>query len=309
MQVIRHPMHCPERLQQAVVALGSFDGLHTGHQAIIAETVKRAKAANIPAGLLSFEPHPREVLTPDAPPFRLTSLHQKLHLLKDAGLDALYIQRFSRAFAALSPHNFIQQLLVDGIKVKEVLVGKDFIFGHRRQGDVALLAEAGKAHGFTVNVMEDVGTENGHRRISSTAIREHIKAGEMADAAALLGRPYAIMGRVIAGDRKGRELGFPTANLRMNAMLRPRYGVYAALATLPDGTQHKAAVNIGIRPTVSGTRELLEAHLLNYTGDLYGQPITIVLQRFLRPEQKFDSLQSLKAQIAQDVAAVASFIE
>ena len=289
----------PAGLRGGIVALGNFDGFHLGHQAVIGRAIERARAEGRPAIVATFDPHPMRYFRPDTPPFRLTSLDQRQDLFAAAGADAMLVFPFGPDLAAQSPEAFARHLS-DTIGAGGVVTGTDFTFGRGRAGDVTALAELGQAHGFTADTVAPVTL--GGEPVSSSRIRQHLIAGEPEAAARLLTRPFAIRGEVEHGAKLGRQLGYPTANLRLGTYLRPRYGIYAVRGTLPDGTVLDGAANLGIRPTIEGEPvELLEPYFLDFAGDLYGRTIDVALIAFLRPEAKFDGLDALKVQMAKDV--------
>jgi riboflavin kinase/FMN adenylyltransferase len=288
----------------AVVAIGNFDGVHLGHQAVIGAAGTLARSLRAPHAVLTFEPHPRQVFRPQDPPFRLTPFRVKARRIEALGVDLLFTLHFDLAFAARSAEDFIDSVLIQGLGVRHVVVGYDFVFGHQRRGDPALLRERGAALGFGVSVIEPVAASGG-AVYSSTRIREHLVAGRPGEAAALLGRPWEIDGRVERGDQRGRTIGFPTANLMLDDYLRPAAGVYAVRAGIEEGGRtvwHDAVANFGRRPTFGGSDLRLEVHLFDFAGDLYGRHLRVALIEHLRPEQKFPGIDALKAQIAADAA-------
>jgi riboflavin kinase/FMN adenylyltransferase len=288
----------------AVLAIGNFDGVHLGHQTVLAEAHARARAAGTRLAVLTFEPHPRSVFQPGIAPFRLTPFRDKARLLAGLGVDLLIARRFDLAFAAKSAEDFVRELLVEGLGVRHVVVGYDFVFGNKRRGNPGLLRELGAAHGFTVSIVDPVASGSG-AVYRSTLIREHLAAGRPAEAASLLGRAWEIGGRVRLGDRLGRTIGFPTANIALADYLRPAAGVYAVRAGLAEGLRTRwldGAANLGWRPTVGGTDLRIEAHLFDFDGDLYGKRLRVAFIAHLRPEQRFAGLDALKAQIAKDCA-------
>jgi riboflavin kinase / FMN adenylyltransferase len=303
MRVFRHAK-VTGALRGAVLAIGNFDGVHLGHQTVLAEARARARAAGAPFAVLTFEPHPRSVFQPGTAPFRLTPLRDKVRLMRGLGVDFLVTQNFDRAFAEKTAEDFVRELLVDGLGVRQVVVGYDFVFGNRRRGNATLLRELGAHASFTVSVVDPVASASG-ALYRSTLIREHLVAGRPREAAALLGRVWEIGGRVRVGDRLGRTIGFPTANLALGNYLRPAAGVYyvrAASGEAADARWYDGAANLGWRPTVGGRDLRLEAHLFDFDGDLYGKRLRVAFLEHLRPEQRFSGLDELKAQIAQDCA-------
>jgi riboflavin kinase/FMN adenylyltransferase len=292
----------PEALRGASVALGNFDGVHFGHRAILAA----ATAAGGKLGVVTFEPHPRSVLRTPERPFRLTSPASKAAALAEAGVELLVEVPFDEAFASLPPEMFVQKVLADAVGAKHVSVGADFRFGKDRAGTPETLAVLGKVHGFGVTVVEEVHTEDG-TPFSSTAIRTHLREGRPVEAAKMLGHWWEVDGIVTPNRQLGRTIGFPTANLGLGNLLEPMLGVYAVRAGVSrgggegDGLQwYDAVANLGRRPTVGGDALLLETHIFGFEGDLYDKPLRVQLVGFIRPEQKFNGLDELKAQIARD---------
>ncbi|BBK34632.1 FMN adenylyltransferase /riboflavin kinase [Stella humosa] len=308
MRIIRHWDETAARLG-AVLALGNFDGVHRGHRAVIGAARAEARRLGAPAGVLTFEPHPRQLFRPDDPPFRLTPFRLKARLMEEMGLDVLYALPFDRAFSQLTADAFIAEVLVAGFGVRHVVAGQDFVFGHDRGGSMALLAARGAAHGFGVTTADPVVLDGAV--ISSSRIRRLLETGAPAEAARLLGRPWEVEGRVEAGHQRGRTIGFPTANIALGDCLRPAVGVYAIEARLdaPDAPIWKGVANFGRRPTVDGTSLWLEVHLFDYSGDLYGRHLRVALREYLRGERKFDGLAALKAQIADDAAQARALLE
>lgn len=302
MQLFRHTADLPAALRGGAVALGNFDGVHRGHRAVIEQAQAAARALGVPAGVVTFEPHPRSLFRPNDPPFRLTPLRIKARLVEGMGLDFLVALHFDRPFSQLSADTFVRQVLVEGLGVRHVVAGHDFVFGHDRGGDIGFLREAGGWHGFKVTEVHPVTAADG-TIYSSTRVRQHLQAGDVAAAQAILGHPWEIESRVEHGDKRGRTIGFPTANLLLGDTLRARFGVYAVEAGVDQGGStvwHKGVANLGSRPTVNGTDERLEVHLFDFADDLYGKHLRVRLLHFLRGEQKFAGLDALKAQIAQD---------
>ena len=292
----RDPM--PEALRGAVIALGNFDGFHLGHQAVAGEAIKQAKAAGRPAIIATFDPHPVRYFVPDAAPFRLTSLDQRQRLFAAAGADAMLVFDFDAALAGTTAEDFVAKLLVEQLGAAAVVTGEDFTFGKARGGNIGVLREVGAAHGLGCTAMGPVSDEGGV--ISSSRIREALQAGDCAEATRLLTRPFAVQGPVIHGDKNGRLLGFPTANIDMGNYLRPRYGIYAVKGRLPDGRVLDGAANLGIRPSFDPPKELLEPHFFDFAEDLYGQTIEVEFHAFIRGEAKYDGMDALTAQISKD---------
>jgi riboflavin kinase/FMN adenylyltransferase len=304
-RVVRHPGPQSHHPRGAVLTMGNFDGLHRGHALLIGQARDLAQRCGRPTAVLTFEPHPRSVFRPDTEPFRLTPFRVKERELERHGVDLLFVQHFDLGFAAKSAEDFISEIVVGAIGAAHLVVGWDCTFGNRRRGTAELLRESGPAHGFGVTVIEPIRGADA-TIYSSTQIRELLKAGRPREAAALLGRSWEIDGRVQTGDRRGRTIGFPTANLGLGEFLRPAFGVYAARVSGdgPDdplaGRTIDGVANLGLRPTVGGVEPRLEVHLFDIAADLYGRHLRVALVEFIRPERKFAGLDALKAQIAED---------
>ncbi|WP_375393850.1 bifunctional riboflavin kinase/FAD synthetase [uncultured Sphingomonas sp.] len=290
----------PASLRGGTVALGNFDGFHLGHQAVVGRAVGLARAAGCPAIVATFDPHPVRHFRPDAPAFRLTSLDQRERLFAAAGADAMLVFHFDAALAALSAEDFIAERLARNIGARGVVTGEDFTFGHDKRGTTAMLARLGPAHGMTVETVAPVTLDG--EIVSSTHIRTALKAGDPRTAARLMTRPFAMKGLVQHGDKLGRTIGYPTANIDMGKYLRPAYGIYAVTGRLDDGRVLKGAANLGIRPSFDPPKELLEAYFFDFAEDLYGRTVEVALVEFLRPEAKFDDLDALVAQMDADCA-------
>ncbi len=288
----------PDALRGAIAALGNFDGFHLGHQAVAGEAIRQAKERGKPAIIATFDPHPVRHFAPDAPPFRLTSLDQRQRLFEAAGADAMLVFEFDGTLAGTTASDFIEKLLVERLALSGVVTGEDFTFGKARGGNIGLLKDTGAALGLDCTAVGPVSDEDGI--ISSSRIRDALKTGDCAVAAKLLTRPFAVEGIVQHGDKNGRKLGFPTANIEMGSYLRPAYGIYAVTGKLPDGRILDGAANIGVRPQFDPPKELLEPHFFDFDGDLYGQMIEINFHAFLRGEAKFDGLDALIAQMGKD---------
>ncbi|OJU22947.1 MULTISPECIES: bifunctional riboflavin kinase/FAD synthetase [unclassified Sphingomonas] len=288
----------PPHLRGGIVALGNFDGFHLGHQAVVGRAVDQARAEGRPALVATFDPHPVRHFRPDTPPFRLTTLDQRERLFADAGVDGMIVFHFDAALAALEAEEFVRDRLVGLFGVGGVVTGEDFTFGHNKSGDAAAMAALGRRYGFTDATVGEVMLDGAP--VSSSRIRDALRAGNPREAARLLTRPWAIAGRVQHGDKVGREIGFPTANIDMGNYLRPAYGIYAVRGRLPDGRVLDGAANLGIRPSFDPPKELLEPYFFDFSGDLYDQMIEVELIDYLRPEAKFDSLDALIAQMAAD---------
>jgi len=291
----------PEALRGSIVALGNFDGFHLGHQAVVRRAIDRAFHERRPAVVATFDPHPVIFFKPDVPPFRLTTLDQRQALFDHAGADAMLVFEFGAALASMDAEAFVAEVLVGQIGAAGVITGDDFSFGKGRTGDPALLRALGERHGLAAEAVPQVLLDG--QRISSGRIREALVDGDTGTATHMLSRDFAIEGVVQRGDARGRELGFPTANLTLGDYQRPRYGVYAVRVTLDDGTEHPGVANLGVRPTFQPPQELLEAYLFGFDGDLYGRRIEVALHAYIREERKFGDLDGLVAQMREDEAA------
>jgi len=299
MSVLGPSSTVPEDARGASIALGNFDGVHRGHQAVIGAAREAAHDLGTALGVAVFEPHPRRFFQPDAPPFRLQTPGQRTRALAEAGVEEVFEIGFDVSLAQSSDRDFAEKLLRDCIGAAHVAVGADFRFGRGRMGDVESLKRLGAELGFGVTAVAPVG---GAEKISSSRVRAIIAKGDMEAAADLLGRPWAIEGEVRRGFQRGAGLGFPTANIALADYTRPRLGVYAVRVDLGDGVLLPGVANIGVNPTVGALPEpLLETHLLDFSGDLYGQTIEVELIQFLREEAKFETLNALKTQMHQDV--------
>ncbi|MBX6323821.1 MAG: bifunctional riboflavin kinase/FAD synthetase, partial [Rhodospirillaceae bacterium] len=310
MRIIRHHAEVPEVGRGAAVAIGNFDGVHLGHQAVIAQAARIARAQGLPFGVLTFEPHPRAFFQPDLPPFRLTPFRIKARQLEAMGVEHLVVLHFDGTLAAKSAETFVAEVLGEGLAVAHVIVGYDFVFGRGRRGNAALLRELGARHGFATTTVPAAATADGEV-YSSTRIREHLRAGRPQHAARLLGRPWEIEGRVEHGERLGRRLGFPTANLTLGEYLEPARGIYAVKAGIDEGVGTRwrdGVASLGTRPTVGGTQLQLEVHLFDFAGDLYGHHLRVAFIDHLRPEVRFPSLEALAAQIAADAEAARAIL-
>ncbi len=292
----------PDGLRGAAVAIGAFDGVHRGHQAVIAKAGEAAQRLGAPLAVVSFDPHPRRWFQPEAAPFRLMTPGQMARAMDPRGVDALYLLPFDAGMAAMSDEAFAREVLADGLGISHAAVGFDFTYGKGRTGSPESLRRQGEALGFTVSVADRVDDPGG-LKLSSSAVREALHAGDMDRAAAILGRPFAIEGEVVHGDKRGRTIGVPTANIRMGDYMRPAYGIYATRTRLPDGRMIDGVASLGVRPMYELAEPLLEVWLFDFDEDLYGRTIETELIAFLRGEMAFDGLDALKVQIDADAAA------
>jgi riboflavin kinase/FMN adenylyltransferase len=301
-RVIRGWKHLPDHDRGAAVALGSFDGVHKGHQMVIGLAAEAAREQGLPLGVITFDPHPRVYFRPDEPAFRLMKTDQQARALEAMGVDVLYVLPMDAEVAEMSDREFVEQVLVEGLGARHVALGFDNSFGKGRSGNPDSMRRYGQELGFGVSVAEAVGDDDGHK-FSSTAVREALRDGHPEVAAEILGRPFAIEGAVQRGRQLGRKLGFPTANVRLADYVAPKFGVYATRTRLPDGRVLPGVANVGMNPTVEGiVAPLLEVWLFDFDEDLYDKVIETDLIAFLRPEEKFAGLDELTAQVMKDAA-------
>lgn len=304
MQIIRYISDVPAALKGGVVALGNFDGLHRGHQAVIKTAQQIASDKGVASAVMTFEPHPRAFFQPGQAAFRLSPFRIKCRQMRFRGVDFLYVQRFNASFSGQTADEFVEQFLVKGLEVSHVVIGYDYVFGNKRGGNADFLKACGRDAGFDVTAVEEFRLD-AKAQVSSTAIREFLSEGACLEAARLLGRYWEIAGRVEHGDKRGRQLGFPTANVPLGEHHHPREGVYAVRVGVDKGGEtiwHDAVANFGRRPTFNKSDVLLEVHLFDFEGDLYNRNLRVGFVEFIRPEQKFDGLEALKAQLATDCA-------
>lgn len=304
MRLFRTHLGLPVDIRGSAVAVGNFDGVHLGHQAVIGEAGRIAHASAIPWAVLTFEPHPRTVFSPERGPFRLTPFAVKTRLIETLGPEILVVIPFDAAFARMPARVFVEEVLVRSLGARHVICGHDFAFGHGRKGTPELLLWLGDEFDFGFTCVQEVRDSNGEG-YSSTRIRDYLRRGEPTLAARLLGRPFEIEGEVVEGDKRGRSIGFPTANLRLDDYLQPANGVYAVRVGITEHeslTWFDGIANLGLRPTFDGSEVRLETHVFDFAGDLYGRRIRVALTEYIRAEKKFDGIEALKAQIAEDVA-------
>lgn len=297
MQLITTWTDIDPALKGASVAMGNFDGVHRGHQAVI----DAARRSDAPLGVITFEPHPRQVFAPDAPPFRLMNAEARQNRLAKLGVSRLYELPFTRDLAGLTPEDFAREVLVEGLGITHVVVGADFQFGKGRAGTAAVLQDLGRRFGFDVTIQPLVGGEDG--AISSTAIRTALAEGRVQDAADMLGHYHRIDGEVLHGEKRGRALGYPTANMAVEGLHLPRLGVYAVKVEVLGGPHrgfYDGVASLGVRPMFGENKPNFEVHLFDFAGDLYGQHLSVALVEYLRPEAKFDGLQALIDQMDAD---------
>ena len=306
MRLIRGLHNLRDGDRGCVATIGNFDGVHLGHRTVFQKLLLRGRELGLPATVITFEPQPMEYFQPDAAPARLTRLREKLAAIHADGIDRVMLLEFGPRLAAMPADVFIEQLLVQGLGVRYLLVGDDFRFGRNRGGDFALLAAAGQQHGFQVENLHTI--THGEARISSTRVREALDRGDLDQARQLLGRGYAMCGRVTHGDKRGRSIGFPTANINLHRRASPLRGVFAVMVHGLEQEALAGVANIGRRPTVDGAEERLEVHLFDFDGEIYGTHLSVEFRLRLRDEQRFESFGALKAQIARDAAAAREFL-
>ncbi|MEM8632362.1 MAG: bifunctional riboflavin kinase/FAD synthetase [Pseudomonadota bacterium] len=309
MRILRDFRFATPEDRGASAAIGNFDGVHLGHQAVIDVARDGAARLGCPLGVVTFEPHPREFFAPDAPPFRLMRAEARAHRLEKVGVDCLYELSFTTALAGLSAEDFVREVLSDGLGLRHVVVGTDFRFGKGRAGDADTLKALGPSHGFEVTIAELVEGPLGE--VSSSNIRAALGAGRPRDAAAMLGHWHRIEGTVVRGDQRGRELGYPTANMSLSGLHLPRFGVYAVKVDILSGDHrgsYRGAASLGVRPQFGGEVPNLETFIFDFKGDLYGADLSVALVDFLRPEAKFETLEDLIAQMDADCAAARAIL-
>ena len=320
MRIFRHHTDVPDIARGAVVAIGNFDGVHKGHQVVIGTARDLALEMGVPLAVMVFEPHPRQFFAPDAPFFRLSSFRAKVALLAGEGVEIVFALPFDANMAALTAPDFVSEVLLKGLGAVHVVVGYDFCFGKGRAGDITLLRYMGDMEGFGVSVVspqgdkvsDGAGDGEDSEAYSSTRIRDALAEGRVEDAARMLGRPWFIEGRVLDGDKRGRTIGFPTANVALDGVVTPKLGVYAVEIEIEDGDHkgtYKGVANLGKRPTFNKKDVLLEVNLFDFEGDIYGAHLRVSLVGFIRPEQKFDGLDALKAQIAADAGSARQILK
>lgn len=304
MHIFRHTENLPDEARGSAVAIGNFDGVHLGHLGVIGEAGRIARDHGVPWSVLTFEPHPRSLFQPTDEPFRLTPFRTKARHIEELGVDNLFVLHFDKDFAAQSAEDFISKVLVGNLGARHVVSGYDFVFGNKRVGNCDLLLHRGKQEGFDFSCVAAI--DDGDKIYSSTRVRKCLRKGDARGAASVLGRPFEIEGRVEHGDARGRAIGTPTANVHLEEYIWPALGVYAIRAGLDedDGPRwYDGVANLGLRPTFNGEGVVLEAHLFDFDGDLYGRHLRVAFIEQLRDEQKFDGIDALKAQISDDCDA------
>lgn len=298
MELVRGLHNLRPEHRGCAATIGSFDGVHLGHQAVLGQLAERGGELHLPVTLITFEPQPREYFMPDAAPPRLTRFREKLEVLRRCGVERVLCLRFNDYLANLSASDFIRIILLEGLDVRYLVIGDDFRFGKGRTGDFALLEQTGRMHGFPVVNMHSFNI--GNVRVSSTRVRDALRTGDLATAESLLGRSYRMSGRVAHGDKRGRTIGFPTANIYLHRTASPVDGVFAVEMFGIEGEPVPGVANVGTRPTVGGTRTLLEVHLFDFDRDIYGRHVQVSFLKKLREERRYDSFEALKQQILVD---------
>ncbi|MCK4951225.1 MAG: bifunctional riboflavin kinase/FAD synthetase [Gammaproteobacteria bacterium] len=307
MELIRGLHNLRPRHHGCVATIGNFDGVHLGHQAVLGQLAEKADELSLPSLVITFEPQPQEYFAPEQAKPRLTRLREKLKALPRYGVDRVLCLQFNQALASLPADEFIKQILVDGLGVRYLVVGDDFRFGNHRAGDFSMLQKAGEQYGFPVVNMHTFNIDG--ERVSSTRVREALAKGDLDTAEKLIGRPYRMCGRVAHGDKRGRTIGFPTANIHLHRKATPVEGVFAVEMFGIEGEPVAGVANVGTRPTVDGTRSLLEVHLFDFDKDIYGQYIHVNFVHKLRDEERFDSFEELKKQILKDADDARAFFK
>jgi len=309
MRIIRDYTYVEQADRGASAAIGNFDGVHLGHRSVIDMARTAGDTISAPLGVMTFEPHPRQYFAPDAPPFRLMSREAREHRLEKLGVEKLYELNFNASMSSLTPRDFAQRVIADGLGLKHIVIGADFCFGKGRAGTAQHLVDFGAEMGFGVTIARLLEGDSG--AVSSTAIRNALSEGKPRDAASMLGHWHRIEGRVITGDQRGRELGYPTANMSIDGLHPPKFGVYAVLVDVLEGPHkgsYTGAASMGVRPMFGVNTPNLETFLFDFKGDLYGVPLSVGLVEFLRPEEKFDSLEGLIVQMDADCARARSIL-
>lgn len=307
MELIRGVHNLRPRHRGCIATIGNFDGVHLGHQAVLGQLAQKSGALELPTTVVTFEPQPQEFFSPQRAPARLTRFREKLQALRRYSVDRVLCVRFDAVLAALAPEDFIQRILIQGLDVRYLVVGDDFRFGARRAGDFAMLQEAGERHGFQVVNMHAFVIDGA--RVSSTRVRDALASGDLNEAEKLLGRPYRMCGRVAHGDKRGRDLGFPTANIYLHRKKTPVQGVFAVETFGLDREPVAGVANVGTRPTVGGTRTLLEVHLFDFNEDIYGCHVNVDFLHKIRDERRFESFDDLREQIHRDMQQAQAYFE
>jgi len=307
MRIIRDYKNIPNEAKSSVVAIGNFDGVHKGHVAVIKKAQDIAASKGVKSAVLTFEPHPLTVLRSEIKPFRLTTDSQKAVFIEELGVDFLFSIKFDKEFSKITANQFIRKILVDELAAKHIVTGEDFIFGHNREGSIDLLSKEALRYNFGYTKLLHLGSTVGV--FSSSAIRKNLSHGRLEEVRLMLGRNFIISGIVSEGNKQGRTIGFPTINLDLGGYMHPAFGVYAAKIYIEGRDKVLfGAANIGIRPTINGTKELLEVHIFDFSENIYGQSVSVELIEYIRPEHKFSGMDALKSQIAEDCIKIRKVI-
>ncbi len=306
-KIIRGFYNLPKSPSGCVATIGNFDGVHLGHQAVLSQLAMKGDMLGLPAVAITFEPQPNEYFSPDKAPARLSRFREKVEILRSYSIQQLCVLRFNQKLAQMTADDFIQKLIVDGLNIKYLVVGDDFKFGKDRQGNFALLQQAGEKYGFQVVNMHTFSIDN--MRVSSTRVRKALNSGDLMLAEKLLGRPYRMSGRVAHGDKRGRTMGFPTANIHLHRCKVPLNGVYAVQLFGVDGEPIQGVANVGVRPTVGADKALLEVHLFDFNREIYGEHVQVYFLKKIRDEQRFSNLDALIAQIQKDCQQARLYFE
>ncbi len=307
MELIRHLHNIKPRHRGCVVTIGNFDGVHLGHQRIITQLLKVATETGLPAVVVTFEPHPQEFFLPEDAPARLMRLREKTEYMDKLGVDRILCLYFDQRLASLSAKDFVEEILIEKLDVRHLIIGEDFRFGRDRRGDVAMLKEYGRKHLFEIEIAATC--EHGQRRISSSWVREVLAAGDMETASELLGRPYSMSGRVVHGDKRGRDLGYPTLNINLHRRVSPVTGIFVSVVYGLQEEGLPSVTSIGTRPVFSGENLLLETHILDYDRNIYGSYVTVALLQKLRPEEMFESIEALRRQMENDIVDAKNYFK
>lgn len=305
MKILRHYENCPADAQSSAIALGNFDGVHKGHQEILKTTLDIARAEHKPAAVMTFEPHPLQIFKPDIAHFRITPFHDKAEKISTAGIDVLFAIHFDKKFSQVTAESFVDDVLVGELKVRHIIIGHDFIFGHNRKGNADYLRKKASEHNFDLIQLESVS--DGGEIYSSSRIREFLRNGEIDKANHFLGSPYQISGKIEKGDQRGRTIGFPTANIYLKEHIRAKFGVYQVQIQIEkDDKWLPAIANLGNKPTFDGKKDVLEVFIFDFDQDIYNKLAQVRFLRFIRPEKKFAGIDDLVAQIKADCSVVKS---
>lgn len=308
MLLVNNYKNCPDEARGAVIALGNFDGIHRGHQAVLGKACRIASDLGAPSAVMTFEPHPVNLFKSDIQPFRLTDENTKAQLIEKTGIDIMFRINFDKEFASITADDFIKNILVDCCRVRHVVIGYDFIFGNKRSGNAQLLEEKARIYGFGFSKVESAGEKE--EVFSSTKVRQYLSEGKLKEASNILGRNHFFCGKVISGDKRGRTIGFPTANIDLGNLLRPKNGVYAVIVKIEGSDKiYKAVANIGKKPTFNSKDDVgLEVHIFDFNSNIYDKTIEVQLVEYIREEKRFNGIEELKGQIEKDCFSAKKFL-